>query len=75
MLNALEVDIEIIGGNEVYITNYKKLKVYEDKQIVVCGFNREIVINGDRLMINNFSKYGMCVKGSVFEVIICRKSH
>ncbi len=62
-LNTTDVKVIMIGNHELLIENYCGIGEYLEQKIVVRGRNRKLIIEGDNLLIEYYSKYDLKISG------------
>ena len=62
------INIYLIGNYEAYINNYKAIIEYSDSEIKIRGKKNQVNIIGHNLMISEFTKNDMILKGRFLEV-------
>lgn len=58
----------IIDNNALYIENYKTIEYFDDKNIKIFCKNLSIIIVGNNLKIDSYSKFSIKISGTISNI-------
>ena len=56
--------ISVTGSNEITVDNFKNIKEFSDKQIILSTKDKSIILSGTELEISHLTKETVTVKGN-----------
>lgn len=69
-LSRRDCILNLCGGKELYIENYRHILEYQEEEIRVLTKNGKVSIRGKRLTIQSYTQDEMYITGQIQEIAI-----